>query len=374
MQPKKRKISFFNRIIWLFTILTAILLGVAILAQYISPVKSWIVSLFGFAFFSLYMLNAFFLVYWGISKRKFMILPLIMFLAGMKNVTGIIQFNIPNSTKITEAENEGVKIMSYNVRLFDLYNWSKNLETREKIFDLISDEAPDILCLQEFFDSDEGDFQNLDTIVKVQKAKNYHFAKNITLRNVDHWGMATLSYYPIVSKGEIKIGEEGTNNMAIFTDIKINGDTIRVYNVHLQSIRFQYKDYEYVQKIEEKKNIPKVEGSKIIFDRLKKAFIKRASQAEVLHEHINSSPYPVILCGDFNDTPVSYVYGVLADDLKDAFQQSGFGFGRTYTGVFPSFRIDYILHDKKFKSSDYNTINKPFSDHYPISCIIYVND
>lgn len=374
MQTKKRKISFFSRIIWLLTIVNSVLLSVAILAQYISPETSWIVSLFGFAFFSLFVINVFFLVYWAFSKRKFVILPLFMFLAGIKNVTGIIQFNIPDSPKKTESENKGVKIMSYNVRLFDLYNWSKNLETREKIFDLISDEAPDILCLQEFFNSDEGDFQNLDTIVKVQKAKYYHFAKNITLRNVDHWGMATLSYYPIVNKGEIKIGEEGTNNMAIFTDIKINGDTIRVYNVHLQSIKFQYKDYEFVQKIEQNKNIPEVEGSKIIFARLKKAFIKRASQAEVLRGHINSSPYPVVLCGDFNDTPVSYVYGVLSGNMKDAFQQSGLGFGRTYTGIFPSFRIDYILHDKKFKSSDYNTIHKPYSDHYPISCVVYVND
>jgi endonuclease/exonuclease/phosphatase family metal-dependent hydrolase len=144
--------------------------------------------------------------------------------------------------------------------------------------------------------------------------------------------------------------------------------------VHLQSIKFQYKDYELVEKFEAKNDNERLEGSKIIFNRLKQGFIKRAVQVDILRDHMNSSPYPVILCGDFNDTPVSYVYGVLSKNLKDAFQQSGFGFGRTYAGIFPSFRIDYIFHDKKYKSSDYNTIHKAYSDHYPISCTIYLKD
>jgi endonuclease/exonuclease/phosphatase family metal-dependent hydrolase len=370
----KRKISFFNKFMGLFTIITAVLLGIAIISKYVNPTKFWVFSFFGFTFFTFYVINLFFFLYWSIQRKIFLILPLVMLLVGLKNVTGIIQFNLPADNKKANAEKNGVKIMSYNVRLFDLYNWSENLETRAKIFNLLADESPDILCIQEFFSSDVGDFQNLDTILKVQKAKYYHVAKNITLRDVDHWGMATLSYYPIIYKGEIKLGEEGTNNMAIYTDIKIEDDTIRVYNVHLHSIQFQYKDYEFVQKFEERKNLPDMQGSKAIFKRLKGAFVKRATQAELLRDHINTSPYPVVLCGDFNDTPVSYVYAVLSGNLKDAFQQSGFGFGRTYTGIFPSFRIDYILHDKKFKSSDYNTIHKPYSDHYPITCTIYLKD
>ncbi|MGI8892377.1 MAG: endonuclease/exonuclease/phosphatase family protein [Bacteroidia bacterium] len=370
----KRKISFFNRFIWFFTILAALCSGIAILAQYISPAKIWILSLFGFTFFTFYVINFVLFIYWSLHRRKYLILPLIMLLAGLKNVTGIMQFNIPENNKKAYIENNGVKIMSYNVRLFDLYNWTKNLETRSKIFDLLTDELPDILCIQEFYNSDIGDFQNLDTLLKIQKARYFHMANNITLRNVDHWGMATLSYYPIVNKGEIKLGEEGTNNMAIYSDIKIHDDTLRVYNVHLQSIKFQYKDYDYVQKMEEKNHLPDMQGSKVILGRLKGAFVKRAAQAELLRSHMESSPYPVVICGDFNDTPVSYVYNVLSDNLKDAFQQSGFGFGRTYAGIFPSFRIDYILHDKKFKSSDYNTIHKPYSDHYPITCTIYMKN
>ena len=371
MLPKK-KTSLFNKLIWFITILTAILLAGAILSQYVSPAKIWIISLFGFAFFTLYIINLFLFIYWIIQRKKYMILPLIMLLAGIKNTTGIIQFNLPQKREIAD-EKRGVKIMSYNVRLFDLYNWSKNLETREKIFDLLADESPDILCIQEFFNSDEGNFQNLDTILKVQKAKNYHVENTQTVRKVDHWGIATLSYYPIINKGKIDFGEN-SNNVAIYSDIKINDDTIRVYNVHLQSIKFKPEDYELIQKFEEKNDEQRIEGSKAIFGKLKTAFIKRAAQAEILRNHMRNSVYPVVLCGDFNDTPVSYVYGVLSDNLKDAFQQSGFGFGKTYAGLFPSFRIDYILHDKKINSSNYETISKSYSDHYPISCTIYLNE
>ena len=352
----------------------AVLLTCAMLAQYISPAKFWLFSMLGFTFFTFYVLNLILLIYWIIKCRRYLILPLIMFLAGLKPVTAIVQFNMPESKEAQIADGKPVKIMSYNVRLFDLYNWSNNLNTRAKIFDLIADEAPEILCIQEFYNSDKGEFQNLDTIIKVQKAKNYHVEYTHTLRKVDHWGIATLSYYPIVNKGKLDLDSDETNHIVIFTDIKIDEDTIRVYNVHLQSIKLQKKDYELIEKFEAKNDNERIEGSKIIFNRLKDGFIKRASQVEILEDHIKSSPYPIIVCGDFNDTPISYVYGKLSDNLKDAFVQSGFGFGRTYAGIFPSFRIDYILHDKRIKSGNYNTINKPYSDHYPIYCTLFFNE
>lgn len=372
MKPK-RKISFFNKVMWLLTILTGLLLGAAILSQYINPAHIWIFSMFGFTFFTFYVMNLFFLVYWLLLKKKFLILPLIMLLAGLKIVTGVIQFNIPVSDKKLPEKN-GIKIMSYNVRLFDLYNWTENLQTRARMFDLLVDESPDILCIQEFYNSDEGAFQNLDTLLKVQKAKYYHAEYTHTLRGVDHWGIATLSYYPIINKGKIELGEPSSNNIVIYSDIKINEDTIRVYNIHLQSIKFQREDYDLVEKFDKKNDTERLKGSKNIIKRLKRGFIKRSIQVDILKEHMDASPHPIILCGDFNDTPASYVYGVLSRNLKDAFQQSGFGFGRTYVGVFPSFRIDYILHDKKFHSSGYNTIRKAYSDHYPIYCTIYLNN
>ena len=143
-------------------------------------------------------------------------------------------------------------------------------------------------------------------------------------------------------------------------------DTVRIYNMHLQSIAFGATDYQYMDDLEKNKQTEDIEHSKSIGKRLKKAFIKRARQADLISESIAASPYPVIVCGDFNDTPASYTYHRIAGNLKDAFVESGNGFGKSYVGKFPSFRIDYILHSKQFKAFDFKTIHEELSDHYPV--------
>ena len=108
---------------------------------------------------------------------------------------------------------------------------------------------------------------------------------------------------------------------------------------------------------------------KDISHRLKYAFRKRAHQADVLSDHIHTSPYPVIVCGDFNDTPVSYTYHKIRGDLVDAFIESGRGIGNTYSGMFPSYRIDYILHSRNLRSGGFETVRVDYSDHFPVSCL-----
>ena len=137
--------------------------------------------------------------------------------------------------------------------------------------------------------------------------------------------------------------------------------------MHLQSIAFIKEDYKFIEAIQNNKETENIEPSKNIIKRLKRAFIKRSSQANLIAAHIEDCDYPVIVCGDFNDTPNSYCYKTISNKLNDAFVSSGNGFGRTYTGIFPSFRIDYILYSNAFKSYKYKTIQKKFSDHYPVS-------
>src|SRR5207253_3238831 len=137
-------------------------------------------------------------------------------------------------------------------------------------------------------------------------------------------------------------------NVFLCSDIVVGNDTFRVVNTHLESIRFKPEDYKFIENIGAESE-EELNGSINILRRMKRAYTKRAQQVSVLKNEITGSSYPVILCGDFNDTPNSYTYNVLSDGLSDSFRQSGKGFGRTYAGIFPSYRIDYILHDKKLK-------------------------
>jgi len=177
--------------------------------------------------------------------------------------------------------------------------------------------------------------------------------------------MATYSGFPIINKGTVSIKGKRKNNICIYSDIVNEKDTIRLYNIHLASNWFRTSDYSFIQnptlETEElKKNVLS------IGERLKNSFAKRAEQVEAIKTHINKSPYPVIVCGDFNDTPNSYAYHQLSNGLKDAFVEKGLGLGRSYNGKFPSLRIDYILCSPELNIHSFNTSDVKLSDHYPI--------
>jgi len=260
------------------------------------------------------------------------------------------------------------KVTSYNSMLFDLYNWKKNRTNRQMILNAINEISPDILCVQEFYTSEDlNDFNNLDTVSRILNCKYIHHEYTTTLRGNVHWGMATFSKYPIINQGKI-VFQTRSNNLCIFSDIVIGKDTVRVYNVHLQSISFSKEDNAFWEDvITEKEATDEMAKGKNILRRLKRAFLKRSQQADMIALHMQTCPYPMILCGDFNDTAASYVYERLSKHLHDAFVQKGNGFGRTYAGNWPQFRIDYILHDKDLTCVDYVRDSETFTDHYPIS-------
>jgi endonuclease/exonuclease/phosphatase family metal-dependent hydrolase len=364
---KRTKLSYINRFAWLLNLGAVGGLVIAYFAPFVSPANFWFLAFFGLGYPVLVIVNVLFVFYWLVLLRPRFLVSLVAVLAGWTYLQGFVQVNL--DAVIPDKSKTRFKVMSYNVKLFDLYNWKKNNETRNRIFDLIKEEAPQIICMQEFYHSEKDNYRNLDTLLKLQNAQYHHTEYTLTLRNRDHWGISTFSAYPIVSKGKITFNTR-SNNICIWSDIKINDDTIRVYNMHLQSIHFGYADNKFLEEVSKAtpaNSTDEMEVSKNILRKLKRAFVKRSQQADKVAQHIKSSPYPVIVCGDFNDTPSSYVYRTLGNGLEDAFVESGNGFGRTY-GKFPSFRIDYILNSAKFKTYDFRTIKEDLSDHYPISC------
>jgi len=362
-----RALGPFNRfMLWLnYFAATALLL--AVLAAFISPKTFWPMAFFGISFPLLFVLNIGFLVYWGIQMRGWAFLSGIMILASSNNFLGNVQFHFTGSA----PGNTDIKILNYNCMLFDLYNWSHNKQSRHLIFNMLQEESPDILCLQEFYTSEEeGDFNNADTLQKFLKAKNLHAEYTITMRQKDHWGVATFTRFPIVRKGKIAFNTP-SNNICIYTDVLIRQDTVRIYNLHLASINFGKKEYKFISDIGENKiSDPALHGSKNIIKRLKKGFLERAWQAELVAAHMSACPYKKILCGDFNDTPSSFAYHTLVGNMRDAFRESGSGIGKTYHGTLPFLRIDYILHDKNFSAYNYRRYRETLTDHYPISCYL----
>ena len=276
-----------------------------------------------------------------------------------------VQINLPFFKKpVVTSANGSLKILTYNVRSFDYYKWSRFSDATNDIFAFILKESPDIICLQEFYTREKGSLTE-PNIQAVLKRTKYSHIKYITGKNhVSNYGIATFSAYPIIGKGEILYWK--TFNLSIYTDIKVGNDTFRIYNNHLQSIRFAKPDYEALDTITyDQKELKGIIG---ITKRLKKAFMIRAKQAEYIAAHISTSPYPVIVCGDFNDSPISYTYQTISKNLNDAFIEAGTGMGKSYFGVFPSYRIDYILHSKSFSVYQYRSPKFDFSDHFPIIC------
>ncbi|HXB40339.1 MAG TPA: endonuclease/exonuclease/phosphatase family protein [Bacteroidia bacterium] len=348
----------------------ALALLLSVLAAYISPKTFWPMAFFGISFPVIFALNTVFVIYWGMQMRWWALLSGAMLLFSVNNFFGNVQVNFSEKT----PDNKDIKILDYNCMLFDLYNWSHNAQSRKLIFTMLQEESPDIICLQEFYTSEQrGDYNNADTLQKFLKAKNMHAEFTTTLRELDHWGVATFTKYPVVRKGKI-IFNTKSNNICIYTDVLINTDTVRIYNLHLASISFGKKEYKFIDDINNKEiNDPDLNESKSILKRLKKGFFTRAEQAELISAHMAACKYKIILCGDFNDTPSSFAYHTLSKNLKDAFRQSGSGIGKTYHGTLPFLRIDYILHDKYFSSYNYRRYPESFTDHYPITCYLHLN-
>lgn len=350
-----------------------VILGVVagFMAAYISPDDNWIWAFFGLAFPYLLIINLFFIPVWLLLKKKNALLPLVIILICWTRISGYIQLDFGNKAVGDETE---IRVMSYNVRLFDLYNWKKGhvSESATQMFRLTGDYNPDLLFIQEYHAGRKGKINIADSIEKYTKLK-YDFISLVENNGKSRpYGIATFSRWPIVSKGIIKFSGNPAN-VCSYADIVRDGDTIRAFNIHLESIQFSTEDYLYVSEFranaEEQELLS--EGLRSIARKLKLAFIRRAAQARAVADEIEKSPYPVIVCGDLNDTPSSYTYYTISNQLSDAFVNSGNGLSQTYAGALPSFRIDYIMYEKsRFTSSDYSRIRNKLSDHYPVSATL----
>ena len=320
-----------DRILFFINSVILLLLLISYLSPKIHPDFFWHISLLGILFPFLLILNTLFAVYWVISWRKYFWANIVIIVLGLPYIDNTIanQKNTLDQKEFSQLQknkkhqfDQLINLISFNVRLF---NQNENIDDdkiENKIVEMIKEKKPNVLCLQEF---------NL-----TESTKELFDAFNYKKNNDNK--LQIFTNYRVIKSGYIK-----SKNICIYKDIVLN-DTIRVYNIHLQS------------------NWVKT---------MKSSYQNRVSEALKIKKHINKSPYPVIVCGDFNDTPLSYTYSTLKKGLADSFQESGIGIGNSYVSI-PTLRIDYILHSQKYESYNYKKLKYKFSDHYPISCDILI--
>ena len=349
VKSKMKGLSLINKLLYLTNSICLLLLLFSYLSPKISPAIFWPISFFGLLFPLFYIANILFLIYWIIGFKKQIWANIIVLLIGIQYI-GLFFGTQPKTTENTDS----IKVLSYNVRLFNRYEWIEKPDIKSKIFEFFKAEKADILCIQEFYTPNE--IPSLDypyRHIGLQSKKN-------------QLHMAIYSKYPQLKKETVSIKGERMNNTCIYSDLCIDSDTIRVYNIHLASNWFKNSDYSFLQN-PKKETLKK--GIKGIVERMKSSYKKRAEEAQVIKEHMKSSPYPIILCGDFNDTPLSYAYNTISERLNDAFKESGKGIGQSFIKI-PALRIDYILYNENFKSYNYIQHKQNLSDHYAVSCEI----
>jgi endonuclease/exonuclease/phosphatase family metal-dependent hydrolase len=359
-------LSILRKIILVINVLFALCLIIGGWSIYIDPNSLWEISFFGLLFPAWIVINLFFVFFWMIARIRYTTISIVAILLTIPALKNYLAFH-PHSS---DPSSSAVKLMSYNVRNFDLYNWKNGAATMKKIMELIKKERPDIICLQEFFNADTGRFQTIKQLMEQSGFSHYQFEKTVAREHYGAWGVATFSRFPIVNSGSLRFANSKLNS-SLFTDIKIDTTTVRIFNVHLQSVYLSEGDYEYIEQVTENQNV-QVKPTKQIISKLKHAFEARAVQSVQLKKEISDSPFAVLVCGDFNDTPSSFCYHTISSNLNDAFLCAGNGIGPTYSGIPSPFRIDYILGDKKFSLSNYKTICENLSDHYAVTCRIEI--
>lgn len=332
--------SWLTKVMRFFNIVLVVVTVLAYVLPFLAPKLFPFLSVLSLVLPLLLILNFMFFVYWIIQLKKYTFISGIVLLLGITFINKLYKFSETN----LPASEKDFSIMSYNVRLFNLYDWLPNDNVPQEISSFVAEENPDILCIQEFSPVDSINFgQYKYKYVNVEGKKN-------------KYGQAIYSKFKIIHKGEIAF--PNSSNKVIYADILRQKDTIRVYSMHLQSVKISTDINENIDE----------EKSKFIFKRISAAFKEQQLQAELIKENVDDCKLPKIICGDMNNSAFSYVYRLIKGDLKDAFEEAGTGFGKSYNFKYYPARIDYFLVEKDFQVKDYKSFETNLnSDHFPLS-------
>jgi endonuclease/exonuclease/phosphatase family metal-dependent hydrolase len=385
-----------NLIAFPVTVILGFLLVLSGFAPSISPdTNSWL-PLLGLGFPILFLLMVLALIYWLIQRKWRSLFALSCLLLNLGPASLYVQWNDPShqqqqaqaAAESLDLEinfgSQTLKVVTYNAQLFGLYQDESSvgivnteyMPAMDSFLRALKAEQPDLLCLQEVYAKAGG----LKALARFLKAEGgFDYSQTYTLSNQRPYGMMVLSKHRINRWQPLSLGPN-TGNMAMWVDIELPSPDehhrkarLRIYNFHLQSFRFAKQDYAVVQQQTTQAQID-VEGSKNIITRLRMGYQRRAAQVDLVKDNMIACDYPKLVCGDFNDIPVSYTYRQLSAGMKDAFCEAGRGLETTYKGSMPSFRIDYLLYDNPMRAIRYHSRNDVPSDHKLLVTELQIGD
>lgn len=348
-------------IVLFFNFLAVLSLLGAFLAPMINPEKIPFLAFWGLIMPYSLIINVFFIIFWVLKARLYFIISLLAIILSWS--TAKTSFPYHQTEKV--IGHQGIKVLSYNVRVFDRYNWSKEKNTVSDMLRFIKSQKADVVCLQEFGTSRESKDGVTETFI-LNSLREFpyhyiHYAPN-SLKKRHQQGLAIFSKFPISSRGTI-----GDVNLlkgcTIYADLDLDNDKVRIINSHFESIHFTNK-YDIIEGIDGDNYKTRIKGA---VRSINKVAVQHSKSAKEIIPIVNGTAYPVILCADMNNTPISYSYHTLSKSLQDAFLHQGTGFGTTYNGLYPFLRIDYIFHSEDLPLINYKRIKVKYSDHYPIT-------
>ena len=361
LKSQKKKASTKERVDRLFhwVLLGAgLLMILSYLSVFISPKISSIPMFLGLYFIPLAGLNIILLLI-ALGRHTYdLFIPLVVLLPAIFHSDLFLKVG---KGDVPEQTGEAVKVLTYNIGRYMLAGKGMSEEkTISGIRALISDENPDIVCLQEFL--------TRDTASIFARLPEYPYRYSHFFHGSNFFGNITLSRYPIVGGKAITFGK--STNLCIKSDVNTKFGIISIFNCHLESYSISFTSI--VKRLTRKGYFREEFAS--LHDRIGNATVRRTDQVEKILEIDRENPYPSIICGDFNDTPVSYTYRQLKSGRKDTFSEAGEGFSSTYSVLWPLLRIDYILIPDGLGCSDHKVLRAPYSDHYPVISTIFENN
>ncbi len=331
-----------------------------------APSTSGLLPVFGLFYPIIFIFNLLFAIFWILIRSRFIFIPLVVFLFGLSNFSDNFQLSVPS--RMSKADTLSTKVLTYNVQQFRNGKKNTDVGVKNRLLSFIEDQHADIICLQEYQSTGKQLYESIKETRDRLRLEAYYYESYFNPKYDLLSGLVIFSKYKAVSSGKLKIS--GSRTFGIYTDLLINDDTVRVFNIHLASIKLEKADLGFVANPDQEKLKDK---SLAIYQKLNKAFLLRELQTKLLLEKVKNSPYPIILSGDFNDTPSSWVYHQLQDYLNDSFVEEGNGISITFAGPIPLLRIDYVLHSG-FETLDYDRHRFSGSDHFPVTAILQLTN